>query len=368
MVNASASAFRTAVLVVIVICAAVSVCALAGAMLADVAFGYSENVRHGYTSCGACHVAPGGGGALSAYGRSTVEDVQATFALAGESNPISGAVELPEWLALGGDARYVNVNVHGERDLHRKFLMQRDVELAVKIGNVTAGGSVGVYGEAKTREFRRNYVKVNAGDHVSVRAGRFSPAFGINVPDHTVPTRALLGLGQGSETYAGELALTSQWGEAIATATFGQDTEAHLSNGAGYDFWSEGQTGFVGRLAAFLGSSAQVGASYLGVSSFDDWRQVYGAHAIVGFTDQLWLLAELDRKFENGESMDIAMGRAGYELVHGLHVIGMGEFAGDYRAGGAALQWFPRPHLELLAEWKRSAQGNSYVFMFHHYL
>lgn len=359
---------------VLVLAAAAAFIALAVVFGGDVALSFPENVRHGYTACAACHVAPGGGGVLTPYGRGAGGAFLSASSYEGEENPMFGAVTLPDWFTIGGDQRFINVNVApaaGPR-FHDKFLMQSDVEIAATYRNITVGGSYGDYGKERTPEFRRNYVKVDLDHGFTARAGRFMPAYGIGFPDHTLPTRARLGFGEGQESYCAEGAYVSEWGEAIVTGVAGAENEITNSKGLGYAIASNSYAGMAAKASWFANGSTSLGGSYLALSAPEHKRQAFGLHALVGVTESGYVLGEVDRLLEDGVRTTVSATKAGYEVYAGVHLgLTLDTLDRGYTPG-VYLQLFPRPHWELLAQWKRAYAESSYVdsgiLMFHYYL
>lgn len=347
-------------------------------LLSGTAHAFPENIRHGYPSCSACHVNESGGGPLKPYGRGTSEALS-TFGKEGLGDPLYGAVPpLPDWVYLGGDQRAVGVATRTDRQV---IPMQADLELGVKpVPGITVDASVGSYGLDHSVEYRRAWAKADlsvAGQHsLTLRAGRFLPAYGVNVEDHTTLTRELLGLGEGAESYNAELAWMAPGGEVIGDLIYGDHTTVVARPDGSYDTTQgDEMTGASWRGAAYIGDRAQVGVSYLGVSNFEQWRQSYGAFAQVGVTERGYVLAELDRKFENGKSSNLSMVKVGYELYQGVLVTAQGDAADTVREGRLGLQWLPLPHWELLLEGRRSYSGlplreyvDSGVLLVHHYL
>ncbi len=350
-------------------------CAVVVGCAASVAFSFPENVRHGYPSCAACHVSgAAGGGAVNAYGRSAAGEVMSTWADKGEENPGLGALELPSEIILGGDMRYLNVNRRTDAGAraHQKFWMQADVEAAFEIiQGLTIGASYGRYGPDAREEFRRNYVKLTHGP-AALRTGRFTPAYGIAFPDHTVPTRAALGLGQGGETYNAEASFTGSLGEVTVSGISGPEAAVDASAGHGYGLQSGARSGVAARLAIFAGDRSQVGLSALDLAGVDTYRRAFGAHAIVGITKTHYALLELDRKFEDGATVDVAAARAGWEAFTGFHLGATGSVLDESLGAGAFAQWFPRPHWELLVEGRRTYVADRYsdtaLLLVHYYL
>ena len=52
------------------------------------AFGFVENVTHGYPNCVACHVSPSGAGLLNDYGRSLSKELMSTWGWQGSEGPL----------------------------------------------------------------------------------------------------------------------------------------------------------------------------------------------------------------------------------------------------------------------------------------
>lgn len=303
----------------------------------------------------------------------------ATWSREGESLPGYGLLPaLPAWLELGGDARGVAISTRapGVPTTYQFIPMQDDVEVAIAIPQlpgITVDASAGVYGPDHQVEYRRNYIKAQVDKRLSIRAGRFMPAFGVNLPDHTSLTREAMGLGEGDETYNAEVAWITPGGEMIATAIYGGTATLTGDPAAGYDTpQADAMTGAAMRDAVYIGSSTQVGISYLGISNFTQWRQAYGTFVQSGIMTKGYVLAEYDRKFESGQTFDLGLLKFGYEVYQGLMATLQGDAANAQHDGRIGLQWMPRPHWEVLVEGRRSFQaiGNvdSAVLMLHHYL
>ena len=172
-----------------------------------------------YPRCTACHYSPSGGGLLTPYGRSLSREEISTFgrrdaeAEAGgraEEEFLFGAVGSDSPLQLGVDLRpsQLRIEVAG-RDLpDRNFLMNLDLQAAWRAGDWTAYGTVGRRpgGGLVTYE---HWLARQVGDGVSVRGGRFLPAYGVRFADHTALSRDRLGLAEDDQIYGMELGLSS---------------------------------------------------------------------------------------------------------------------------------------------------------------
>ncbi len=177
-----------------------------------------------YPRCTACHYSAAGGGLLTPYGRSLSREeistfgrqgtsgVPATGSTAGEEGFLFGALSSESPLQLGLDVRpsHVGVDVPGRTIADRNFLMNLDLQAAWRRGRWTAYGSVGRGprggGELVSYE---HWVAWQATDTVSVRGGRFLPAYGVRFADHTSFTRARLDLAEDDQVYGIELGVST---------------------------------------------------------------------------------------------------------------------------------------------------------------
>ena len=173
-----------------------------------------------YPRCTACHYSSSGGGLLTPYGRSLSREeistfgrrgpggVPATGSTAGEEGFLFGALSSESPLQLGLDVRpsHVDVDVPGRAIADRNFLMNLDLQAAWRRDRWTAYGSVG-RAPAGGGEFvsYEHWVSWQVTDTVSVRGGRFLPAYGVRFADHTSFTRARLDLAQDDQVYGIEL-------------------------------------------------------------------------------------------------------------------------------------------------------------------
>lgn len=318
------------------------------------AFSFAENVRHGYPSCTTCHVSAAGGGALTPYGRGAAEAFMATWASEFEAEPAYGyGGRLSQSVILGGDIRGVAVAMparDGERPQRFYVPMQAQLELGVRTpSGLTLGVYGGRYGAEGLAEYRGFYAQTPVGSAVTIRAGRFQPAYGINLPDHTVATRQALGLGQGSEQLAVELAWLPPGGELIATGTFGGAGLLELDQPKRIGtLRTDDQVGGAIRGAVYIGASS-VGLSGLSLSGWDGgYKRAVGPFAQLALGARMALLAEADRLWEPGDGpQDIAMAKLSWEAMQGLLAVVGAQAASRLYGGWAGVQWQPRPHWEL---------------------
>ena len=174
-----------------------------------------------YPRCTACHYSASGGGLLTPYGRSLSREEISTFgrqgpggvpsagSTAGEEGFLFGALPSESPLQLGLDVRpsHLNVDLPGRTIADRNFLMNLDLQAAWRHDRWTAYGTVGrapVSGGGELVSYE-HWVAWQATDAVSVRGGRFLPAYGVRFADHTSFTRARLDLAQDDQVYGLEV-------------------------------------------------------------------------------------------------------------------------------------------------------------------
>lgn len=321
------------------------------------AVAFPELVRHNYANCTACHVNPSGGGVLTQYGRGLSSAVLSTWGEEKEGMFAYGIMKPPDWLELGGDLRLLNISQQTAPTSSartRMVLMQADVEAAITYKIFTAVGTAGIQDAALYPDnrfiSRRHYGLFYFSDELSLRAGRFLQAYGINIADHPSVTRRDLGLDQGQETYNVELAWLGEKWNAYTTGIFSRPDIAEEIR----------EKGVSTSLSYFFLDRFRVGANYFFGTSHTANRHVFGPFFILGFTPRLFLLSEVDlqrnfaRTFREPQWGAAVYQRLNYEMVQGLHVFLTQQysklnFAKDStrkEVYGLGIQFFPRPHLE----------------------
>ena len=334
--------------------------------------GYPSNTRYGYTSCRTCHVSPTGGGVLTSYGKSTGDET-ATWSYEGESEFLHGAVVPPKWLSIGGDSRTAYIDYTSkDYKFKRTFPMQTDGEIALLLSDqIAAVGSAGVYGEERKFASRRHYLLLTPKPSFTLRFGKFFPAFGIMVPDHTAITRKTLGFEQGFESYNLEASITGKGGEFFITAVLGKDGELQ----------SQSEKGLTLRGAIYAGKSSQVGMSFLYLTGKDQARFAFGPYALIGWDEKLYSLTEFDLQYiltedyvETYRKSQVGLNQVGYELFKGFHLLANLEYYSDVTTSngvGIGAQWFPRPHFEFLWTYTRRTvnfqSSDTTLAMFHYH-
>lgn len=314
-------------------------------LFAPKVFAFSEMVRKNYPSCTSCHIDPSGGGVLNAYGK-----MIAGSALSTRKTPYQ--TEGLEWLAYGVNFRSLNSTARlptGE-EFHTKFDMQREGELALTpVKGFTVDASVGTYGPLQVQEYQRAYAMLTLWrDMLRIRTGRFTPNYGIKDPDHTLWTRSKLKLGQGEEELAGEVSLTTPYGDLTLAHTFGQEA-SFLAGKSGeleaQDYRTENN---YAKVVIYTSQATQVGASV----KLDQKGKVeaYGLQSIATWGGFLYWLSETDR-LKDGTMLGFM--KAGVEPFRGIHLFATYEHDGEKKRAGGGIQWFPAEGLDLLIRGRR---------------
>lgn len=353
----------------------------------DKAVAFPNFVRHGYFGCVACHVSPTGGGILSEYGRELSRELLSTWGSEGkESQAAYGLVEMPEWLSIGGDFRVLQVTQENpliNRGLF--FNMQADVEAAVFYKNITFLGTIGrkvVSTQNSDGLFSRSHwLMYRVNQNWVTRIGKFYPEYGIRVPNHRRFTRQFFGFDQRDETYNFEASWANEKINIFGTVIMGRpDTDEPAE---------EKNKGFAFSASYFLKEKYRLGASLKHGELNGTTNDQVSFFGILGFTHKFFILQEFDFKITNPASSNIDINswanylRINYEFYKGMNVYFVNELYRpddsnrdtEFVGIGAGLQWFPRPHWELNAEYQKrrtplftGLDENLFFFLTHFYL
>jgi hypothetical protein len=338
---------------------------------ADAAAFPELGLRSGAPRCNACHFAPAGGGLINGYGRDEAGD---TLSLGGEGAFLHGAVELPGWLAVGGDVRAAalanDVGATEGAEL-AAFPMQADVRLRAAQGawslQITAGlvGSTRLYTRASPSYVAssEHYVMWRPRPQGAyVRAGRFFPPMGLRLPDHTLYIRRYTGSNLYEEPYAASAGVVRDAWELHASA-FVRDPLMEVS---------------AERFGA-VGYAEAHGGSWAAGLSARAAREEGATRLLAGITGRAYLaaidlaiLAEADAFHEiiddDAGDRTAIIGYLGLDLrvMRGLQLAAWGEHMQDAldvsgtnrESAGAAIKWYPRAHWEVLLQGRWQIIGN----------
>lgn len=358
------------------------------------AWSFPDMTRHGYVHCTACHTTLTGGNLLNEYGRQLSRELLSQTSIAGiktqegDERFLYGFAKPPAWLTLGGDIRVLQTFIESKQASRgRFFIMQFDVDASAQLGSHwRAFASLGRIFPKTTETKGKDYVSSprhgieylftnpEAADRLTLRAGRFMPAYGIGFAEHTFVTRRFLKMGPGQERYAAELAWNNDYTSVIATGIL-----ARADGEAGH-----GGTSVRGgnALAAEKGGAIQVATqvrekSKLGFNYYQTQRvetfapaatpvnyafRSYGMFAHMTFNKDWYGLLEIDRPEGANQKWGVAeIVKLGYEIHQGLNAMVIQEHANTdtsntanpkFDAYSLGMQWFPRPHWDLYGMWR----------------
>ncbi len=349
---------------------------------------YVENVTHGYVNCMACHHAPSGGGLLTDYGRSLSKELMSTWGWKGSERPLFGAINNTETVNWGGHIRTLQTYSKNKQSNRGKlFLMQQNVEVGVKVGEVwmigTLGTQEGPEGTPGKERFlsERHFVQWAPSEDTRLRAGKFRQQYGLNDPNHTRFTKAPLGFGPNSETYVMEFTKFYDNKEVSVSTSLGRidvprEQRSEKSTSATY--------------SQYVGKKSKIGASALLGESPTQRRDLVGAHGLATLSEAFFTKFEVNHQ----RSHQVSDPQQALHLLSGFVSLGIQPLKGvtayifhehlqtdlsqsetRQYAPGFGVQWLPIPHLELQAEIKKqyserdpSNPTDSGWLLFHFYI
>jgi len=315
-----------------------------------------------YSRCTSCHYSATGGGLLTPYGRSLSREELSTF---GRSRGPSPGGREHEFLfgLLGGAAGPVSLGIDlrpshlgfesGGESASRNFLMNAELTAAARHRGLTFYAELGRQprGDPARIASFEHWVSYRTQGGLGLRAGRFLPAYGIHLADHTALTRAPLGLDSDDQVYAVEVSFA------------GQGEQLQLSLGPGFADAGDGPSRraftATGRLQLDVRPNVVVVASGLfrGVSDLDPRHGATGLALGFAPSSRLTLWAEADVRFRKGAgggSAGVLLAEAALEVHRGVWIRLSPQLATEL--GGAprvfrldvGLDLFPRTHWNLV--------------------
>ena len=181
-----------------------------------------------YNRCTSCHYSATGGGLLTPYGRSlSLQELSASRPSyptvppppkgKGEEAFLYGALgDTLGPVDVGIDLRpsYLGLDVGGPTSSSTELLMTADLLAAYRAHGFTVYGEVGrkpAIGQDSAGIYSyEHWVGYQSEGGLGFRVGRFLPAYGIRLSDHTAFTRSPLGFDKYDQVYALEVSQTGQ--------------------------------------------------------------------------------------------------------------------------------------------------------------
>ena len=325
---------------------------------AGTAFAFPDLIKHNYVNCNACHVSPTGGGAMTPYGRSMSHELLSAWGTEREASFLNGLVkqeDLPDWLITGGDVRYLQTfRDSPTRQSARSMWMQTEIELGARAKKFGVTAAIGQYDQRET-EIRwispRFYAFYNPVDELMIRAGRFVPVFGVNVPYHTLPTRQSLGFFPGFERDTVEAIWSGEvW-------NFGGSVSKHPEGPIPN---SNRETLVTAQVNRNFDGHYRAGVSALHGESDVSKRTALGAHGLMGFTEKLSFIGEaalqrtspLGAASRNGvfhfsQLMYEPWKGIGFYVLEDFEMSNFDDSKSVTNSVGPGVRFFPRPHFEI---------------------
>ncbi len=320
----------------------------------SVAWAFPEFVRHHYFACTTCHLSPGGGGVLTGYGRTLSAQLLSTWGDETEASFLHGLVPSGEEdrFFFGGNVRNLQVHIENSK-VKRGFpvRMQAGLEFAYKTEKISGAifvGKLSPDGNIWTPYAPRFWVAGHVSEELLVRAGRFLPNFGLNIPQHRAVTRAGLGFDQGAERDTFEVQNISEFWDFVLG--YSQSIEIDKS--------AEKENAVHAQANRFVAERHRLGASFWSGEKGPLRIRKVSLHGALGYTEQFYQLIEIaEQTLHLNENTRGHYGytKLGYEVGKGVH--GLINF--EYKKGdtndatteeqskGLGFAFYPRPHLEL---------------------
>lgn len=336
------------------------------------------------TRCNQCHLAPAGGGLLTAWGRSESGD---TLSLGGDGAFLHGLAPLPDWIDLGGDLRVATL-AHDtgatEGTELAVFPMQADLAARVGAGAFSLVASAGLRGRVRSgapsspesdasqvdepsalsylisREHYLYWRPAPTGPYA--RAGRFFAPYGLRLVDHTAYVRRYLGYNLLEETYGAGGGVVAKGWELHTTAFVSDPLRGAAREEVGG-----------AAMVELHGDQAAGGLSARGGVAESDTRLQAGLHGKF-FWEAAHLLfqAEIDgvrQMFDTGPSRWQIAGYAGPVWIptRGLYIGAAYEIldedvevrAVSRHAGGLWASFLPWAHVEVMLSGRAQLVGTS---------
>jgi hypothetical protein len=340
---------------------------------------FPELLRYKYNNCMACHVSPSGGGLLTSYGRNLSNEVLSTWGSEKETGVLHGLLNeeaLEKYLQLGGDVRAVQTHQESTTLKVGRFIkMQADLSVGLVKDSWALVLNFGQLLQDQWREYGTSYyAMLKPRDELSIRAGLFIPQYGLHIKDHFAYVRTSLGFGLGAERNSAEVQWTgTDW---TTNMTLAKDVNSSLDP----ESTTTLQTQY-----SFMDRFKIAGNILKGQTSLQS-RDIYGVWSVLGFTQNFFLVSELDQQIKNSSGTSttglITYNKLGYGLMKGLDAFVLHESLQSNITDsstrtqriGPGLAFFPRPHFEFSGAWTKvysisngTNQEADYAWLLTHY-
>ena len=323
-----------------------------------------------YPRCTACHYSASGGGLLTPYGRSLSREEISTFgrrdAAGSEDARVEeefffgyGAAPSEGPLQFGVDLRpsQLRVEAAGRELPPRNLLMTLDLQVAWRAGGWTGYGTVGRRPGGGLATYEHWLARqISAG--VSVRGGRFLPAYGVRFADHTTLSRRRLELAEDDQIYGVELGLSTD--RSLLQVAVGPGRAESLVD-------DDGRAALTvsGRLQHDLGSRSVLVGSVLHRGASDRAVRSTSAGVSFGYSPVSWLVTwtQLDARLQESDGGDRAIVFTNQTSVEAWRGIWLRVSPQAYRLSGEpraevfrmvyGLDLYPRTHWHINLSWYR---------------
>ncbi len=286
-----------------------------------------------YNRCTSCHYSPTGGGLLTSYGRSLSRQELSTTGRSDPKAPPPAKGKGEEsflWGALGSALGPVSVGIdvrpsHLSLDLggptsdSREFLMNGDLLAAWRAHGFTVYGEVGrkppIGEDAAGIYSYEHWVGYESPKGLGFRVGRFLPAYGIRLADHTAFTRSFLGFDKYDQDYALEV---SHGGERhLLQVSVGPGRADAIVHGEAHAFTTTGRFQWdLGPRTALVFSGL-----YRHETTLEPARGAGGIAFGIAPTRRLNIWTQADAQFREGSSgapAYVVLNETAFEVFRGL--------------------------------------------------
>jgi len=319
-----------------------------------------------YNRCTSCHYSPTGGGLLTPYGRSLSRQELSTTGRMdpqapppakgrGEESFLFGALgETLGPVEVGIDLRpsHLALDVGGPTSSTMDYFMTADFIAALRTHGFTAYGEVGrkpAIGQEPAGVYSyEHWIGYESAGGLGLRVGRFYPAYGIRLADHSALSRSLLGFDYYQQDYALEVSHTGE--RHLLQVSAGPGRADAIVHGDPHAFTTTGrfEWDFGPRMAL------AVSGLYRDATSLEPRNGATGIAFGIAPTRRLSIWTEVDAQFRQGTTGPpayVLLNETSFEVFRGLWLKFAPQIRTDYgdTSGGTVrmnleADLFPRTH------------------------